>query len=195
MAGSLKLTREQLALITGGDPRAIKAFEDFFLALNNLGQHHTTHEPGGSDPLTVDALPAVGSLRTLGTGAQKAAAGIHAATHVTGGGDTIADAVAAGNSGLMSGADKTKVDALASTYAPLPQAAAGVGQIVTINPAQGAAAVLSAGGTWAYSIAQYDVNGAWVGTATQLAGVAAGGATIGAATATKYWAGWALRIT
>ena len=39
-------------------------------------------------------------------------ASAHAATHVTGGGDTIPDAVAAGNSGLMSGADKTKVDAI-----------------------------------------------------------------------------------
>ena len=37
----------------------------------------------------------------------------HAATHVTGGGDTIADAVASGNSGLMSGADKAKLDAIA----------------------------------------------------------------------------------
>ena len=34
----------------------------------------------------------------------------HAATHVTGGGDTVADVIAAGNSGLMSGADKTKLD-------------------------------------------------------------------------------------
>ena len=41
-------------------------------------------------------------------------AGAHAGTHVTGGGDTIADAVAAGNSGLMSGADKTKVDGIAA---------------------------------------------------------------------------------
>ena len=36
----------------------------------------------------------------------------HAASHVTGGGDTIADAIAAGNSGLMSGADKTKLDGI-----------------------------------------------------------------------------------
>ena len=38
----------------------------------------------------------------------------HAGTHVTGGGDTVTDAVAAGNSGLMSGADKTKLDGIAS---------------------------------------------------------------------------------
>lgn len=36
----------------------------------------------------------------------------HAGTHVTGGGDTIADAIAAGNAGLMSGADKTKLDGI-----------------------------------------------------------------------------------
>ncbi|MFZ5805847.1 MAG: hypothetical protein ACOY3I_01375 [Verrucomicrobiota bacterium] len=34
----------------------------------------------------------------------------HASTHVTGGSDVIADAVASGNSGLMSGTDKTKLD-------------------------------------------------------------------------------------
>jgi len=38
--------------------------------------------------------------------------GPHAASHVTGGIDVIANAVAGGNSGLMSGADKTKVDSL-----------------------------------------------------------------------------------
>lgn len=37
--------------------------------------HATTHEPGGSDPMTVDAAPGVGSLRTLGTGANQACAG------------------------------------------------------------------------------------------------------------------------
>lgn len=38
----------------------------------------------------------------------------HATRHVTGGGDVIADAVASGNSGLMSGADKTKLDGVAA---------------------------------------------------------------------------------
>jgi hypothetical protein len=37
--------------------------------------HKTTHEPGGSDPLTVDAVVATGSLRTLGAGAQQAMPG------------------------------------------------------------------------------------------------------------------------
>lgn len=36
----------------------------------------------------------------------------HASTHVTGGGDTIANAVAGGNAGLLSGADKAKMDRL-----------------------------------------------------------------------------------
>lgn len=39
---------------------------------------------------------------------------IHAPTHVTGGGDTVADVVAAGNSGLMDGGDKTKLDGIES---------------------------------------------------------------------------------
>jgi len=37
--------------------------------------HHTTHEPGGSDPLNVDAAVGTGSLRTLGAGALQAMPG------------------------------------------------------------------------------------------------------------------------
>jgi hypothetical protein len=39
--------------------------------------HKANHEPGGSDPMTVDAAAATGSLRTLGTGATQSAAGDH----------------------------------------------------------------------------------------------------------------------
>ena len=72
------------------------------------------------------ALAATPSLRALGSGATDACAGNdarltndraptnHATKHVTGGGDVIADAVAAGNSGLMSGADKTKLVGIAA---------------------------------------------------------------------------------
>ncbi len=37
--------------------------------------HATTHQPGGTDAMAVDAVAGTGSLRTLGTGAQQAAAG------------------------------------------------------------------------------------------------------------------------
>lgn len=37
--------------------------------------HATSHQPGGSDAMAVDAIAATGSLRTLGTGAQQALAG------------------------------------------------------------------------------------------------------------------------
>jgi len=37
--------------------------------------HRLTHEPGGSDPMTVDAAVATGSLRSLGAGAQQAMPG------------------------------------------------------------------------------------------------------------------------
>lgn len=40
--------------------------------------HATTHQPGGTDGMAVDAAASTGSLRTLGTGAQQAAAGTHA---------------------------------------------------------------------------------------------------------------------
>ncbi|MGH3428472.1 MAG: hypothetical protein ACRDQZ_13045 [Mycobacteriales bacterium] len=63
--------------------------------------HATTHQPGGSDALAVDAAAATGSLRTLGTGAAQAAAGTdsrlsdartptaHKTTHQSGGSDEI----------------------------------------------------------------------------------------------------------
>ena len=82
---------------------------DTLVALVNTGgggggapdPHHVTHEPGGSDPLAVDAAPGTGSLRTLGTGANQAAPGndarftapstptAHAPTHQLGGSDAI----------------------------------------------------------------------------------------------------------
>lgn len=52
--------------------------------------------------------------RKDGAWVSAAGGGSHASTHVTGGGDTIATAVAAGNAGLMSGTDKTKIDGIAS---------------------------------------------------------------------------------
>lgn len=67
-----------------------------------------------------------GSQQVYGTGANTAAEGndsrlsnartptAHATTHVTGGGDTIANAIAGGNAGLMSGIDKTKLDGIAA---------------------------------------------------------------------------------
>jgi len=60
--------------------------------------HHVQHEPGGGDPLTVDSTPSIGSLRTLGPGANQAAPGndarfstpaLHHATHEPGGTDVL----------------------------------------------------------------------------------------------------------
>lgn len=48
------------------------------------GDHNARHEPGGADPMAVDAVAATGSLRTLGTGAQQAAPG-NDSRFVTGG--------------------------------------------------------------------------------------------------------------
>jgi len=47
--------------------------------------HASRHEPAGADVMTVDAVAATGSLRTLGTGAQQAAVGNHG--HAGGGAD------------------------------------------------------------------------------------------------------------
>jgi len=63
--------------------------------------HHTTHEPGGTDAMAVDAAAATGSLRTIGTGALQAAAGndsrlsnartptAHQSTHQSGNSDAL----------------------------------------------------------------------------------------------------------
>ena len=48
------------------------------------GPHAADHQPGGADAMAVDAAAGTGSLRTLGTGAQQAAAGNH--THPGGSG-------------------------------------------------------------------------------------------------------------
>jgi len=58
------------------------------------GPHAPTHEPGGIDPMTVDAIPTVGSLRTLGTGPNQAkpgnaGPGPHAITHSAGNIDPV----------------------------------------------------------------------------------------------------------
>lgn len=46
----------------------------------SFDDHSTRHEVGGADAMAVDAIAATGSLRTLGAGAQQAAAGNHATT-------------------------------------------------------------------------------------------------------------------
>ncbi|WP_025692597.1 complement C1q domain-containing protein [Paenibacillus zanthoxyli] len=62
----------------------------------------------GGTGITVTSNPAIKKLIVTATGT--ATPGAHASSHITGGSDVIPDAVAGGASGLMSGADKTKVD-------------------------------------------------------------------------------------
>ncbi len=73
----------------------------------------------------------------------------------------------------------------------IPTTSSGPGQVVTISPAIGAAAVLPASGTWLYAITRYNsgvaANGAF--------GVDAGGTTVGAATAGQNWSGFAWRVS
>jgi hypothetical protein len=66
------------------------------------------------------------TVKDSGKSTSDFAAASHAAGHISTGGDAIADAVAAGASGLMSGSDKTKLDGIAESannYS-LPTAAA-----------------------------------------------------------------------
>lgn len=103
------------------------------------GAHATTHQPGGTDPMAVDAAAATGSLRTIGTGGAQAAAGndarltdartplAHKVSHQNGGTDQIS---VAGLTGLLAtaqtpvahaashqpgGGDAMAVDAAAAT--------------------------------------------------------------------------------
>jgi hypothetical protein len=71
-----------------------------------------------------------------------------------------------------------------------PQAAAGVGQYVFVNPGFGAGYTLPAGGTWAFFWIYLTTSGAFVGS---LAGVAAGGTGVGG-TAGQYIQGFSWRI-
>ena len=74
--------------------------------------HHLTHEPGGTDPLAVDAAPTVGSLRTLGTGATQAAPG-NDARFVTGGG-TVTHTGTLTDHGIVVGNGGVDISALAT---------------------------------------------------------------------------------
>lgn len=62
--------------------------------------HATSHQPGGTDALAVDAAAATGSLRTIGTGAQQACAGNDARLTIP------SDAELTALAGLTSAADK-----------------------------------------------------------------------------------------
>lgn len=69
-------TLNELATALGNDANFATTVTNA-LAGKASTSHHTTHEPGGSDAMAVDAATATGSLRTLGTGATQAAAGDH----------------------------------------------------------------------------------------------------------------------
>ncbi len=63
----------------------------------NVADHDARHEPGGADPMAVDAAVATGSLRTIGGGALQAKAGnaaplAHVSSHQPGGSDEILQA-------------------------------------------------------------------------------------------------------
>ena len=55
-----------------------------------------------------------GNFDTIDSALNNKAEKTHASTHITGGTDVIPDAVAGGNSGLMSGADKANLDSAVS---------------------------------------------------------------------------------
>jgi hypothetical protein len=85
------------------DPETIYGFDgsDWVLNIAIPDLHASTHDAGGDDELAIDAAPATGSLRTLGTLTNQACAGsdfrlsnartptAHAVSHNAGGGDPM----------------------------------------------------------------------------------------------------------
>lgn len=85
----------------------------------------------------------------------------------------------------------TSINAAVSVRAPIATSVAGVGKFQSLSPAIGAAAVLPAGGTWAYALTLYNTGVA----ANFVADVGAGGSTVGAATPGQNWIGFCWRQT
>lgn len=104
--------------------------------------HHTTHEPGGTDAMAVDAAAATGSLRTIGTGALQATAGndsrlsdartptAHATSHQSGGGDALALGSIAGTLVRAQTALTTKGDVLVTDGTTLHRLGVGANNTV-----------------------------------------------------------------
>jgi hypothetical protein len=111
----------------------------------------------------------------------------------TAAGDT-ATAVSLGSGNwVVANYQRAAVVPLAQTPPITPTSAAGPGNWLSIAPGSGLAAVLPAGGTWAYSIFRIDnSNGTFDGNFAS--SIAAGGTTIGAALAGRSWVGFAWRI-
>jgi hypothetical protein len=63
------------AIVDALDPITARTDDTRFTNARTPTAHATTHQPGGSDAMAVDAAAATASLRTLGTGASQAAAG------------------------------------------------------------------------------------------------------------------------
>jgi hypothetical protein len=95
----------------------------------------------------------------------------------------------------LQAATKQYVDAGLATKPALPTASSGPGQWVHIVTGTGSAAVLPAGGTWAWAYTAWNMSTVPAGVlANTGAGISAGGATIGTAIAHIQWRGFAWRI-
>lgn len=104
--------------------------------------------------------------------------------------DTVGATTVRGNASASAAVETDLTMASLRTMIGFPTASAGLGQWVAVSAAIGAAFVLPAGGTWAYSASRYN-TGVVSSAAT---GVAAGGASVGAAVAGHNWAGFAWRV-
>ncbi|MEN6368601.1 MAG: hypothetical protein ABFD77_02760 [Thermotogota bacterium] len=93
------------------------------ITLGHFSGGRNLSEKGDTDPNEKQLDDLILELQQA-CNANEAAAGAHAARHITGGGDTIASAVAGGAAGLMTGADKTKLNGVATgaTNTPLGSA-------------------------------------------------------------------------
>lgn len=102
------ISKLSVAPATATDPIAAGTNDPRMTDARAPTAHATTHQPGGTDAMAVDAVAATGSLRTLGTGAQQAAAGSHVNSRD---GHPLATSTL---DGFIAAADKAKLDALSS---------------------------------------------------------------------------------
>lgn len=78
-AGNIAATNAQSAL-NELDTEKLSATDASVTNARTPTAHASSHQPGGSDAMAVDAATSTGSLRTIGSGAQQAAAGNHTQT-------------------------------------------------------------------------------------------------------------------
>lgn len=181
-AGSAKVTitddtgndEVDIDVATGTDDNSVCIGNDSRLSdARTPTSHATSHEPGGGDAMSVDAIASTGSLRTIGTGALQACAGndsrlsnartptSHASSHQSGGGDAIK------LDDLSTPDDNTDLDATTSKHGLMKKFPGGTTNFLRADGQF--AAPPGGGGTWGTYYAWNHAAGPTQNTSTTMA--------------------------